>query len=90
MKDLSREKILNTLLRNDTEIEIFEVLDSTSSQLRRMIDGGLDKNAIIIAKKQTAGRGRRGKSFYSSDENGLYFSIGFFPFHSSNFSKPML
>ncbi len=86
MKDISRERLYSILPRNDLQIEVFEVLDSTSSQLRRMIDGGLEKNTLVIAKKQTAGRGRCGKSFYSEDEKGLYFSIGIFPKGGKNFN----
>lgn len=30
---------------------------------------------LVTAAKQTAGRGRQGKSFYSPSETGIYFSL---------------
>lgn len=33
--------------------------------------------SLIIAEKQTAGRGRRGNSFYSPDKTGLYMTLLF-------------
>ena len=34
---------------------------------------------MITANKQTAGRGRQGKSFYSPDKTGIYFSLVIHP-----------
>ena len=64
---------------NDCCIKLFDVTDSTNTEAKNAILEGLGKNALFIAREQTAGRGRRGKSFYSPAESGLYFSAVFHP-----------
>ena len=50
----------------------YETLPSTNAQAKRMIlDGARD--GVLLAKKQTAGRGRLGRSFFS--ENGIFMSV---------------
>lgn len=50
-------------------------LDSTNTQIKRLVrQGKADAGTIVIADRQTAGRGRLGKSFHSP-EGGLYLSV---------------
>lgn len=53
------------------------VTDSTNSQLlKRLQDGAiLQKGSVIVAEAQTAGRGRRGNSWFSPFGSNLYFSL---------------
>ncbi len=51
----------------------YETLDSTNSEARRKINEGIKLPAVFVADRQTAGRGRRGKSFFS--DGGLYMSL---------------
>lgn len=51
-----------------------EETDSTNSAIRRLALGGADDGAVIWAARQTAGRGRLGRSF-ASPKGGLYFSM---------------
>jgi len=54
----------------------YETVDSTNNEARRLIRNGiLTPPAVIIAEKQTAGRGRQGKTFYSPANTGIYMSI---------------
>lgn len=54
----------------------YETVDSTNNEARRLIQNGiLTPPAVIIAEKQTAGRGRQGKTFYSPADTGIYMSI---------------
>lgn len=48
---------------------------STNSQVKALAEGGEDAWYVLIAKRQTAGRGRMGRSFYSPEGTGLYLSI---------------
>ncbi len=61
----------------DENVKVFclDSVDSTSSYLRRFLDSGNTSKAVAIAKTQTGGRGRSGKSFYSPDGGGLYMSV---------------
>ncbi len=71
---LSESGILAALNGGDTEIKVFKCIDSTNSEAKRALSNGLQGNAIFAAEEQTAGRGRRGKSFYSPKQSGVYFS----------------
>ena len=53
---------------------LFDCIDSTNSECRRRLAAG-ERRCIVIADRQTAGRGRRGRSFYSPPDAGLYMSL---------------
>lgn len=53
---------------------IFDEIDSTNSEAIRLAKSCVYGDFIIIAQKQTAGRGRQGKQ-WSSDEGNVYFSV---------------
>lgn len=53
-----------------------EVIPSTSTYARENAHT-LPLPSLIIADKQTAGRGRRGNSFYSPENTGLYMTLLF-------------
>ena len=61
------------------EVRIFKTIDSTNSEAKRAIADSLDRDAIFVAEEQTAGRGRQGKSFYSPNGKGLYFTAVLHP-----------
>lgn len=51
-------------------------IDSTNAEARRFAMGGrCDVPVLFVAKKQTAGRGRLGRSFYSPADTGLYMTL---------------
>ena len=50
-------------------------VDSTNSAAKRLAAGGAPHRTLVLAEKQTAGRGRRGRSFYSPAETGLSMSV---------------
>lgn len=54
-------------------IEVGEV-GSTNDELKKMAAAGEPEGTVLIAKRQTAGRGRGGKPFFSY-EGGIYMSI---------------
>ena len=61
----------------NADIDIYDVLDSTNDKAKEF---GLELNEkIIIANKQTKGRGRRGRSFYSPEGTGIYLSFLLYP-----------
>ncbi len=57
------------------QIEKFDVLESTNTYLKALAEKGASEGLVIIADEQTAGRGRRGKTFFSPDKTGLYMSF---------------
>lgn len=58
--------IINTLY--------FDLLDSTSTYAKQNA-ASLPLPSLIIANGQTAGRGRKGNSFYSPKDTGLYMTL---------------
>jgi len=53
----------------------FEELDSTNRYLKELAAGDVRSGTVIIANRQSAGRGRLGRSFFSPEEKGIYMSI---------------
>lgn len=49
--------------------------DSTNRMARALAEDGAPHGAVVVAKRQTAGRGRMGRSWLSSGEFGLWFSV---------------
>lgn len=48
---------------------------STNTYAKTLAAGGAPEGTVVLAAAQTAGRGRRGRPFYSPEEKGLYFSL---------------
>ncbi len=69
------KKILEQYLNQKLNITIFDELDSTNTYLKKIGTKGEKKNQLVIAESQTGGRGRMGRSFYSPNGTGIYFSL---------------
>ena len=74
---LSREGI-NIFLKEENkglDIEVYKELDSTNVYAKQLAVQGALHGTVVLAEEQTAGRGRRGRSFYSPGSTGIYMSI---------------
>lgn len=69
------KKILEQYLNQKLNITIFDELDSTNNYLKKIGSNGEKENGLVIALSQTGGRGRMGRSFYSPNGSGIYFSL---------------
>lgn len=59
-------------------IEVVDQIDSTNAEsLRRLADNPATRGAegLLVARSQTAGRGRRGRQWLSPSDAGIYLSI---------------
>jgi BirA family biotin operon repressor/biotin-[acetyl-CoA-carboxylase] ligase len=56
-------------------LEAHEELGSTSDRAKQLADEGAEHGTVVIAETQTAGRGRRGRSWASPPRRNLYFSV---------------
>ena len=52
---------------------VLSSVDSTNTHARHLIDGGSQLPLLVVANEQTAGRGRRGRDFFS--QGGMYMSL---------------
>ena len=73
MKKLEKNKILQNLPQDRLNIDIFEEIDSTNDECKRI--SLANDFHIIIAEEQTKGRGRLGKTWSSPNTGNIYMSI---------------
>ncbi|MGN0999258.1 MAG: biotin--[acetyl-CoA-carboxylase] ligase [Faecousia sp.] len=73
-----KDQIL-TLLPGDfpwkEQFYYFDTVQSTNTLARAMAEGGAPHGTVLVADRQTAGRGRRGRSFLSPPGMGIYMSV---------------
>ena len=53
----------------------YDTIDSTNTRAKELARDGAAHGSVLIAKQQTAGRGRMGRSFHSPAADGLYLSV---------------
>lgn len=53
----------------------FDSIDSTNTEAINQAKRGADEGLCIVAREQTAGRGRHGRTWLSEKDSGLYFSL---------------
>ena len=59
------------MIDGQAPLEVFEEIDSTMLEARRRAERGEHTPVWLIARRQTAGRGRRGRSWTSAEGNLL-------------------
>ena len=74
---LSPSEIENNLteLKGMLDIKVKETVTSTNALLKEKAALGAPEGTVLIALKQTAGRGRFQRSFFSPSDSGIYMSI---------------
>ncbi len=77
---MDRLQRLTALLAGKTKYLGHKVLwleetDSTNLVCRRMAAQGEAEGLVVLARSQSAGRGRRGRNFQSTEDLGLYLSV---------------
>lgn len=68
------KKELNPAL-SGPDIEVRAEVTSTNTVLKETASLHPDKDYLLVAGRQTMGRGRLGRKFYSPDGDGVYFSL---------------
>lgn len=78
---ISKADIENRLNESARQYNIlyFDTVSSTNTLLRQMADNGANDSIVLIAERQTAGKGRLGRSFFSPSDTGIYISILILP-----------
>ena len=80
---LKKEKIVEYLREigiNPPKIVFYDEIDSTNTRAKEYAEAADSRETVVfIANSQTAGRGRRGRSFVSNEGAGIYISILTYP-----------
>jgi BirA family biotin operon repressor/biotin-[acetyl-CoA-carboxylase] ligase len=56
-------------------LEVRQSVTSTNTIAKEMAAQGAIEGTVIIAREQTEGRGRMGRTFYSPSSSGIYFTV---------------
>lgn len=56
-------------------IDVLPEVDSTNTIVRARAEDGAAEGCTVLAVRQTQGRGRRGRSFFSPADTGVYLSL---------------
>ena len=59
----------------DLQIQVEQEVSSTNTLLKIEAQDGVPAGKVLVACRQTAGKGRLGRSFYSPEETGIYMSL---------------
>ncbi len=73
--DVLTESRIKSKMRHNIKIICLEETDSTNSHAKRIVSDSDGETLLITADRQTAGRGRQGKNFYSPEGTGIYMSL---------------
>ncbi len=57
------------------QVERFQETDSTNIQAKRLAEAGAPEGTLVITESQTAGKGRRGRSWVSPPGTGIWMSL---------------
>jgi len=78
--ELDQQKLVAFLSKahNSLSVHLFETLPSTNETLWHLIEQGAEPGTVVIAMKQTSGRGQWGRQ-WSSPAGGLYLSVAIAP-----------
>ena len=60
---------------SDIKLHVLPQVEATNTLLREKANAGAKEGYTVIADEQTNGRGRRGRSFYSPKDTGIYMSL---------------
>ncbi len=57
------------------KVESFDAINSTNTRAKQLAENGAEEGTLVIAERQTAGKGRRGRQWESEPGTGIYMSI---------------
>ena len=71
---MDAQRLTELLPETVPTVRLYKSVPSTNVVAKEYAERG-EREGVFIAEKQTAGRGRKGRSFYSPENSGLYISF---------------
>ena len=68
-------KLLNEDIKSKIKIDVKDSVGSTNDEVKRRAVSGEAEGYLLVARSQTRGKGRLGRSFYSPANTGIYMSL---------------
>lgn len=56
-------------------VAVYDLVDSTNNAAKLLAKNGAPHGCAVLARQQTAGKGRLGRSFFSPPDTGVYMSV---------------
>jgi BirA family biotin operon repressor/biotin-[acetyl-CoA-carboxylase] ligase len=72
---LDRDRLREGLGGPNWFVHAYDAIDSTNAEAMRLVDRGDSLPLLVLAERQTAGRGRRGRKWISPFAENLYYSL---------------
>lgn len=72
---LDAEKIASLAVREPWPAVVLDDIDSTNAEALRLVAAGQAAPFLVLAERQSAGRGRRGRAWSSPFAQNLYYSL---------------
>ncbi len=69
------EEGIKRLLETDSDVFVYDTLVSANDTAKIKAIEGAKNGTVIVAKEQTGGKGRRGRSCFSPNDSGIYMSV---------------
>ncbi len=73
---------LTSLMGDTAQVMVFDLIDSTNAEAKRIAQNISESNSrmprLLVAREQTSGRGRMGRSFLSRAGRGIFMSLLYF------------
>jgi len=66
---------LDTTVFGQRDIIYLTEIDSTNRKAKELANRGTPEGTLVISEKQTKGRGRKGRSWFSPSHDGIYISL---------------
>lgn len=76
--DLMTEAEIKSLMHTEwvaKEVLYFDTIDSTNTKAQELAEKGYPSGTLVVADKQESGKGRRGRSWVSPSDTGIFMTL---------------
>ena len=73
--DVLSETGIRRYLSKPCDVIALKTVGSTNAYLRELAQKGASEGTLVVSSEQTSGHGRRGRSFFSPSDTGIYLSV---------------